>query len=249
MLLPARIEKRLSCILHLKHQRKSNLRAAERAGRHGSGYAGRWFKRDRAGHSDTDKQRSGWPSKLSNKEYGFIRKAACPGTGPSSAAIATQLEIAHKVKVCSRTVTNYLHQAGFKFGHPERIVSLSRLQRSSRVNWCVAHRNTQKTAFCKVLFTDSKLCTLHPTTGSTPSPFWHPINERPTAALRSSVQWRTRVHGRVFDRGHTSHLCDRRGLPKVTLRRPQDQQSAHGCVCKGVSRGGGNHLARDTVPS
>jgi hypothetical protein len=40
-----RIEKRIACIQTLKHQRKRSLRAAERAGKHGRGFAQRWLSR------------------------------------------------------------------------------------------------------------------------------------------------------------------------------------------------------------
>ena len=177
-----RIEKRIVCIQTLKHQRKRSLRAAERAGKHGRGFAQRWLSRKKTENPVTDKRRSGRPLKLSVRHISFIKGLVSSEFGVGSAEIANRLEAEHGVKVSARTVRNVLKREGFQHSLPKQVVSLSPSQRSRRVKWCVTHRNTQKLAFSKVLFTDSKIFTVHPTTGTARAATWHHVGRRPSVA-------------------------------------------------------------------
>jgi transposase len=177
-----RIEKRIVCIQTLKHQRKRSLRAAERAGKHGRGFAQRWLSRKKTENPVTDKRRSGRPLKLSVRHISFIKGLVSSEFGVGSAEIANRLEAEHGVKVSARTVRHVLKREGFQHSLPKQVVSLSPSQRSRRVKWCVTHRNTQKLAFSKVLFTDSKIFTVHPTTGTARAATWHHVGRRPSVA-------------------------------------------------------------------
>jgi transposase len=182
MVSSARIERRIACVQALKHQRKRNLRAAERAGQHGSGFAKRWLDRCKTQSPAVDKPRSGRRSKLSAQHLSFIRKLVTSEGGVGSEEVASRLDAEHGVKVCARTVRNALKRAGFKHSLPKQVINLSTSQRLRRVKWCVAHRNTHKLAFSRVLFTDSKIFTVHPTTGSARSASWHRVGRRPSVA-------------------------------------------------------------------
>jgi transposase len=182
MVASGRIEKRIACLQNLKHQRKRNLRAAERAGKHGSGFAQRWLSRKKTESPVTDKVRSGRPSKLSVTHISFIKGLVSSENGVGSAEIANRLEAEHGVKVCAGTVRNVLKREGFQHSLPKQVVSLSPSQRSRRVQWCVTQRNTQKLAFSKVLFTDSKIFTVHPTTSTARTATWHHVGRRPSVA-------------------------------------------------------------------
>jgi hypothetical protein len=112
----------------------------------------------------------------------FIKGLVSYDIGVGSVEIATRLEAEHGVQVSARTVRNVLKREGFQHSLPKQVVSLSPSQRSGRVKWCVTHRNTQKLAFSKVLFTDSKIFTVHPTTGTARTATWHHVGRRPSVA-------------------------------------------------------------------
>lgn len=176
------INRRISCIALWKHKKSRSYRAADRAGKHGSGYAKRWVGRDKVEKSVQDRPRSGRPSKLSDRERTFIRSLVEADENVGSAEIARKLASECGVHVTARTVRDALKRVDFKYSPPREILQHTEVQKTNRVNWSRHYRNTQRLSFKKVMFTDSKIFTLHPSAATCSAQRWHVRGKRPTVA-------------------------------------------------------------------
>ena len=178
----SRIFKRISCVQRFKHKKFCSYRAAERTGKHGHGYANRWVGRATVEKSIQDRPRTGRPSKLTELNISFIKRLVEADSKVGSAEVARKLGSEIGVSVTAKTVRNALKNIGFKYSSSRKILQHSVVQRSNRVKWCKHIRNTQRLSFQKVMFTDSKLFTLHPSAATCSAQRWHATGKRPTVA-------------------------------------------------------------------
>jgi transposase len=178
----SRINSRISCIALWKHRKSRSYRALDRAGKHGCGYAKRWVGRDKLEKSVRERPRSGRPSKLSERDISFIRGLVEADEQVGSAEVARKLAAEFGVSVTAKTVRNAFKKIGFIYTSPRKILRHTEVQKTNRVNWSRYYRNTQRLSFQKVMFTDSKIFTLHPSAATCSAQRWHPIGKRPTVA-------------------------------------------------------------------
>ena len=178
----SRIIKRISCVEGFKHKKFCSYRAAERTGKHGHGYTNRWVGRATVEKSVQDRPRTGRPSKLTEVDISVIKRLVEADSKVGSAEIARKLAAEFGVSVTARTVRNALKKIGFKYGTSRKVLQHSVLQTSNRVKWCKYTTNTQRLSFQKVMFTDSKLFTLHPSAATCSAQRWHATGKRPTVA-------------------------------------------------------------------
>ena len=178
----SRTLKRISCVERYKQKKYCSYRAVERTGKHGSGYAKRWVGREAVEKSVQDKPRRGRPSKLTKRDISFIIRLVEADPKVGSAEVARKLGSEIGVSVTPKTVRNALKNIGFKYSSSRKILQHSVLQRSNRVKWCKHIRNTLRLSFQKVMFTDSKLFTLHPSAATCSAQCWHAPGKRPTVA-------------------------------------------------------------------
>jgi hypothetical protein len=129
-----------------------------------------------------DRPRTGRPSKLTEIEITFIKKLVEADSKVGSAEVAKKLAAEFKVTVTAKTVRNDLKKIGFKYGSPRKVLQHSVIQTSNRVKWCKYTSKTQRLSFQKVMFTDSKLFTLHPSAATCSAQRWHATGKRPTVA-------------------------------------------------------------------
>jgi hypothetical protein len=99
-----------------------------------------------------------------------------------SAEVAWKLAADFGVSVTANTDRNALKKIGFQYGTLRKFLHHLVLQTSNRVNWCKYTINTQRLSFQKVMFTDSKLFSLHPSAATCSAQRWHATGKRPTVA-------------------------------------------------------------------
>ena len=225
-----RLEKRLSCILRWKHRKNSSYRALERAGGHGSGYAKRWVSRYKEEKSVQSRPRAGRPSKLSSRDMSFIKDLIQTDENVGCTEIARKLESELGVRVSAETVRNNLIKSGFKYTSPRKVLQHSRIQRIRRLKWSTKYRNTHKLAFNKVMFTDSKIFTLNPSTATCSSHRWHAMGTRSVVApARQSKGLHVYMGATSF--GVTNLVFVTGGGTQVSAYRNPKTGSPHKGVC------------------
>ena len=178
----SRIFKRISCVERFKQKKYCSYRAAERTGKHGHGYTNRWVGRATVENSVQDRPRTGRPSKLTEIYISFIKRLVEADSKVGSAEVARKLAAEFGVTVTAKTGRNALKKIGFKYGTSRKVLQHSVLQTSNRLKWCKYTMNTQRLSFQKVMFTDSKLFTLHPSAATCSAQRWHATGKRPTVA-------------------------------------------------------------------
>jgi len=99
-----------------------------------------------------------------------------------SAEVARKLAAEFGVSVTAKTIRNALKKIGFKYGTSRKFLQHSVLQTSNRVKWCKYTINTHRLSFQNVMFTDSKVFTLHPLVATCSAQRWHATGKRPTVA-------------------------------------------------------------------
>jgi len=119
---------------------------------------------------------------LTERDISFIKRLVEADARVGSAEVARKLGAEIGVSVTAKTVRNALKNIGFKYSSPRKILQHSVAQRSKRVRWCKHIRNTLRLSFQKVMFTDSKLFTLHPSAATCAAQCWHATGKRPTVA-------------------------------------------------------------------
>ena len=180
----SRVEKRISCVIRHKQRKTGSFRALERIGRHGSGYAKRWVERYQEDlslqKSVQDRAREGRPPKLSDEHISYIKGLVETNEKVGSAEVARKLATQFGLRVSAVTVRKALNKNGFQYSTPKRVLAHNPVQRVKRRNLSVKYRKTEKLAFSKVMFTDSKLFSLNPSAATCSARQWHAIGKRPT---------------------------------------------------------------------
>jgi hypothetical protein len=111
-----------------------------------------------------------------------------------SAEIARKLAIEFGLRVSAGTVRKALNKNGFQYGLPKRVLAHKPVQRVKRRNCLVKHRKTEKLAFGKVMFTDSKIFSLNPSAETCSARHGMPLANVPLSVIQA-VQGGACVHG------------------------------------------------------
>jgi transposase len=115
--------------------------------------------RYKEGKSVQNRPRAGRPSNLSSRDILFVKKLVQADEKVDCAEIARTLASQLGVNVSAQAVRNNLIKSGFKYSAPKKTLQHTSTQTSRRLKWCSSTLNTQKLAFSKVMFTDSKIFT------------------------------------------------------------------------------------------
>ena len=98
-----------------------------------------------------------------------------------SQVLSSELDVTASV----RTVSNSLREAGWKYGHAQRMLMLKPAHKERWLAFAKKHLS-KRTAFASWMFTNSKLFQLHKTAGKPGVKVWYPSDCRPINAVVKS---------------------------------------------------------------
>lgn len=102
----------------------------------------------------TDKNRSGRPKKVDERNQRYLKRLVTGDNRLSVNKITKELNRTLREPICRRTVFNYLKKLGYEYKVKLKKQWLSAKHRKQRVQWCKEHAHFSKSDWQNIIFSD-----------------------------------------------------------------------------------------------